>query len=251
MNQDWRPLPKDWKPYPKLWTSLSNAVGNLALTGSADPPGEALRLLCEGEWVATGTLKVHIWAGSPFSNLQSDTITVERWQALREAIARGLDDDPEGPAINGRHALPGLGDRRKFPNLATIEREFSWYFWQESCFATALLTSPGREEYFEAQGIEVAVASSLIESIENLARVDSPTTGPLSKGGRPPAADWEAGALAMAGRYYRGELKPATVADVVRALQEWASESGNDLADATAKPHAKRIFDAFRAWEAD
>lgn len=246
MNEERRPIPKDWRPYPKLWTSLSNAVGNLALTGSADPPGEALRLLCEGYWVATGSLKLRIWAGSQFSSDLADTITVERWQALREAIARGLDDDR-----NGGHELPALGNRRKFPDVIAVEREMASYIWQASCFATALLTSPGREEYFSAQDIQVAVASTLFDSIENPARVDSPTAGQLSKGGRPPAADWEAGALAMAGRYYRGELKPATVADVVRALQEWASESGNDLADATAKPHAKRIFDAFRAWEAD
>lgn len=245
MNEERRTIPKDWKPYPKLWTSLSNAVGNLALTGSADPPGEALRLLCEGYWVATGSLKLRIWAGSRFSSNQADTITVERWQALREAIARGLDDD-----LNGGHDLPALGDRRKFPDVVAVDREMASYIWQVSCFATALRTSPGREEYFSAQDIQVAVASTLFES-ENLARVDGSTTGALSKGGRPPAADWEAGALAMAGRYYRGELKPATVADVVRALQEWASESGKDLADATAKPHAKRIFDAFRAWEAD
>lgn len=246
MSEERRPIPKDWKPYPKLWTSLSNAVGNLALTGSADPPGEALRLLCEGYWVATGSLKLRIWAGSIFSSNQADTITVERWQALREAIARGLDDD-----LNGGHELPALGDRRKFPDVVAVDREMASYIWRGSCFATALLTSPGREEYFSAQDIQVAVASTLFESIENLPRVDGSTAGALSKGGRPPAADWEAGALAMAGLYYRGELKPATVADVVRALQDWASESGNDLADATAKPHAKRIFDAFRAWEAD
>ena len=71
---------------------------------------------------------------------------------------------------------------------------------------------------------------------------------PSPTGGRPPKWDWTEATLAMAGRCYVEGWKPATVAEVVRAMQEWATDNDQDLPDATARPHAKRMFEAFKAW---
>lgn len=249
MNEDRRPLPKDWKPYPKLWTSLSNAVANLAVAGAVDPPGEGLNMLCEGEWIATGHLTVSIWAGSAFSTEQSDTIPAERWQSLRDALARGLGDGLDQTLPTEGDLLPIFSEGRVFSFIRDVKRERAIYNWSASYFSTALLIGSEREEYFAAEHIEVACRSPLIDSIGALARPDGSTIGQLGRGGRPPATDWVEAALAMAGLYHLGDLKPATVADVLRALQDWASAKGQELPDATARPYAKRIFRTFRAWE--
>ena len=72
---------------------------------------------------------------------------------------------------------------------------------------------------------------------------------PTNKGGRPPAADWELAALEIAGRYYRGDFKPQTIADVSRELSSWLGNQDLHPSDSVVRIHAKRIFDAFQAWE--
>lgn len=59
-----------------------------------------------------------------------------------------------------------------------------------------------------------------IEALFHLAEVDvaKPKAAAPAKGGRPPIADWESAALEMACQYYRGDLKPETIADVKGAL---------------------------------
>jgi len=71
----------------------------------------------------------------------------------------------------------------------------------------------------------------------------------VNKGGRPPAADWELAALEISGRYYRGDFKPQTIADVGRELALWLSNQDSHPSDSVVRIHAKRIFDAFQAWE--
>ncbi len=76
----------------------------------------------------------------------------------------------------------------------------------------------------------------------------APTT---NKGGRPPAADWELAALEIAGRYYLGDFKPQTIADVRRELSSWLGHQDLHPSDSVVRVHAKRIFDAFQAWECE
>jgi hypothetical protein len=117
--------------------------------------------------------------------------------------------------------------------------------WRSGQFQTALMTAPGRAEWFYAFDILVAFPPA------PLSPKVSPTTESPDKGGRPPVWDWEEAALKMAGLHYRGDLQPRTIADVVRALQDWAGETGKELTDSTARPHAKRILEAIRCWELD
>ena len=76
--------------------------------------------------------------------------------------------------------------------------------------------------------------------------------GPMAnRGGRPQAADWELAALEISGRYYRGDFKPQTIADVGRELASWLGDQDLHLSDSVVRIHAKRIFDAFEAWECE
>lgn len=75
------------------------------------------------------------------------------------------------------------------------------------------------------------------------------STQARNKGGRPPAADWEAAALEMAGLYYRGSLKPERIADVKNRLASWLSDQDSEPSPSVLHQHAKRMFDAFCAWE--
>jgi hypothetical protein len=70
-----------------------------------------------------------------------------------------------------------------------------------------------------------------------------------NKGGRPLAADWELAALEIAGRYYRGDFKPQTIADVGRELASWLGDQDLHPSDSVVRIHSKRIFEAFQAWE--
>lgn len=71
------------------------------------------------------------------------------------------------------------------------------------------------------------------------------------RGGRPPAANWELAALELSGRYYKGDFKPATKADVQRELAAYLAESDIHPSASTLANHAKPIFEAFQAWERD
>ena len=232
------------EPEDFVWQSLHDAVTNLALGGRRDAPAEALHRLCEGQWIAQGEWRWWACAGEVYESEGQGVIPVERWKCLSDGIDRGFEGAPLPTFSNGYFFAAEL------PHY-----EIGRWSWRQNRFEYALLSEPDREDCFCVQDIYVCVSPPVattlpLEPALASAR-PSRASSAVNKGGRPPVADWEAAALEMAGRYYRGELKPATVADVVRALQEWATESGNDLADATAKPHAKRIFDAFRAWEAD
>lgn len=231
-----------------VWKSLHDAVTDLALGGHRDAPAEALRSLCEGQWVAQGEWKWWAYAGEVYQTEGQGIISAERWKCLKGGMDRQIT-----PWANAA-PLPTFSDGFSFAEKLPHFEQAEWY-WRNNRFEYALLSEPDREDCFCVRDIYVCVLPPVTTTLPLEPALASATpsraSSAVNKGGRPPVADWEAAALEMAGRYYCGELKPATVADVVRALQEWASESGNDLADATAKPHAKRIFDAFRAWEAD
>lgn len=216
---------------------LKDAVADLAFQGHFDAPAEALRRLCLGEWRAHGDWIWQAWMGEPYSIRRNGEIPVEKWEVLRQAQATGLTDLKEG------ECLPRFSDESNFPDHRHITREFAAWFWSESMFETALLIGPDREERFAAINIEIC------EPQQTTPPVETSGSEPPNKGGRPPIWDWEAAALAMAGLYFVDVWKPANVADVVRALQDWASEGGQDLPDATARPHAKQIFEAIQRWE--
>lgn len=221
------------------WLTLSDAVTDLALAGDPDAPTEALRRLCEGEWRAQGHWQWSAWAGAVYETERVGMIPPERWQALQVGLARGISRGQKG------EPLPTLSNRFSFARELPDHEVVNWY-WHLDRFETALLVGPDREEAFSANNIEVH------EMPKPVCLPVPPEGAPANKGGRPPTWDWEAAALAMAGQFYLGDLKPKTVADVVRALQEWASSGGApEISDAAARPHAKRMFEAFRLWEPD
>lgn len=234
-----------------IWRALSDAVTALAFQGIPNAPGEALRRLCVGDWRAQGSWEWTACGVATYQASENSLIPTKRFEALKEGLAKrlpGYDHDEikwhlaSGQSV--RFCLPG-----QLPFLSSLgpkapSEEMAEWAWRYDRFETALLTEAGQEEWFSAVSIEVCETPQTASPPAPLAVTTT------NKGGRPPAADWEDAALVMAGRYYRGELKPATTADVLRALQDWAAASGLDLPDATARPHAKRIFDAFRAWEA-
>ncbi len=221
------------------WRPLREAVTSLAFDGHIDPPAEALRRLCEGEWIAHAGWKSDIWAGAAFSSRDIGILRREQWQGLKQALGRGLSLLEDG------EPLPNFGEGNAFPNVIGVDREMAFWGWDTNSFCTALLTRPDREERFIAMEIFVR-EPELVEAPSALPEV----TG-TNWGGRPSAINWEIAALEMSGRYYRGDFKPATIADVARALHAWASEKGQVLSEATARTHAKTIFDALRAWDAD
>ncbi len=222
---------------PAGWRPLGEAVTDLALEGNLDAPAEALRRLSAGEWTAQGEWRWVAWLGACFDAERDGLIPRDRWIGLRDGLARGLN------------AMPGGKPLPTFSNGYTFDRELPHFelaewSWQYDRFETALVIGPDREEWFSAVSIHVWNAGSPVS------RQQAPAVAVVSKGGRPPTWDWEAATLAMAGRFYVGDLKPRTVAEIIRALQEWASSVGEaEMSDAAARPHARRMFDAFRSWE--
>ncbi len=45
---------------------------------------------------------------------------------------------------------------------------------------------------------------------------------------------------------YQGDFKPASQAEVERAMLNWAESKGQNLAEATARPKARKMFKAFK-----
>lgn len=223
-----------------IWTPLPDVVATMAFMGNPDAPSEALRRLCEGQWASRGDWKYDACIDDVrLARRGSGPIGSERWIVLRDALARGLTFEGKGKR------LPFLGDEIEFPEVQ-VKRERAHWSWDGALFETALLITAKNEERFVAVGIEICLKPPT-PSVPQVPLVKS-----RNLGGRPPTWDWEAAALAMAGQFYLGDLKPKTVADVVRALQDWASSGGApEMSDAAARPHAKRMFEAFRVWEPD
>ncbi len=68
--------------------------------------------------------------------------------------------------------------------------------------------------------------------------------------GRKPADWWEDCLLDVAFQHFRGDLKPKTQADVVRAMQAWITEHGCEAADSTVKLRARKLWEKIKR-EAD
>ena len=150
-----------------------------------------------------------------------------------------------------------------------VDRQLSWETGDFCVCRDGNVTDPLKSSWDEIDFVEAKVVglrfkrTALIEAFslsefshQSLAfqpnkAVHDPELGvpPINKGGRPPAADWELAALEIAGRYYRGDFKPQTIADVGRELSSWLGNQDFHLSDSVVRIHAKRIFDAFQAWE--
>jgi hypothetical protein len=69
---------------------------------------------------------------------------------------------------------------------------------------------------------------------------------PPATSGRKPADWWEDCLLDIAFQYFRGDLKPKTQAEIVKAMQAWISEQGRDAADSTVKLRARKLWDRIK-----
>ncbi len=85
---------------------------------------------------------------------------------------------------------------------------------------------------------------SLRPAVQNTPSVE---VAPARTGGRPPAAFWDDLWCSVWGDIYRGDLKPSRQADIERAMLNWASDKGHELAETTAKQRARRLFDEIQA----
>lgn len=236
-----------------VWKSLHDAVTTLAFQGIPNAPGEALRRLCAGEWVARGEWAWTAHGGGTYRASENGPIPAERLQALQDALAKelpGFDDDEvkwrlkTGQAVRfcNPAPLPYLGSLGpKAPS-----DEMAEWAWRYDRLETALLTKAGQEEWFSAVSVEVCEAPN-----DGQASPSPPLTKEVrNKGGRPATHDWEALLLAMAGRCYVDGWEPASPAAVIKAMQEWTSEQGlPEPSPSVARPKAKAFFDAFTAWQ--
>ena len=233
---------------------LSVIVNRLAIDGIARPQDAVLSLLCRGDLLASGDYRWRKYQGGNHFQLEEiDTpIKQNQWQVLADLIeAQRLDIEAGGFGLLSID-LPKLGMQKWEP--------YDWEFI-DNRFNTSRCSSGTAshdrnyfEEWFSAWSINVSPAwmddDFLSFDPEPVAPATNPPTS-TKKGGRPPAGDWEVAALEMAGRYYRGDFKPQTIADVGRALAGWLADQDSHPSDSVVRVHAKRIFEAFQAWERD
>jgi hypothetical protein len=193
------------------------------------PAAEALRLVCERNGVTLATRSIRKRAGSGL---------LLSWAKLSRCHGRGRYTDVADAELPPEFWLAGYtgGDwsAGDFEMLVGDRQGYRFQKWQ----AFGVM--------FDRAGIEAMLASAPIAEGQ-MQQAEDESNG----GGRPHALDWEVAALEMAGRYYCGDLKPNSIADVIRAIQQWAKLPDGGPPDPTVRPHAKRIFEAFKAWEAN
>lgn len=69
---------------------------------------------------------------------------------------------------------------------------------------------------------------------------------PAPNGGRPPADWWEDCIIHVAFQYFRADIKPKTQADVERAMQEWITGRGYEIAPSTVRARARKLWQAIK-----
>lgn len=244
---EWRRCDPDGVPFHP-GKDLSFVVNRLAMDGLANPNTAVLTLLCRGELVARGDYRWRKYQRGNFYQLEgvNEILKPSRWQGLADLIAEELrqmaGQDWPNPVVD----LERLG-----------MKECPVYEWEfgDNRFCTAICPPDTEtyaptyvEEWYSAWGIDVWP-----NDLKPASWDDDPDPEPAApntnKGGRPSVADWEAAALEIAGRYYRGDFKPKTIADVGRELASWLGNQDLHPSDSVVRIHAKRIFDAFQAWE--
>lgn len=248
---DWRRCDPDGVPFHP-GKDLNWVANRLAMEGVRRPQDVILTLLCQGALVARGDYRWRKFQDFDHfqTEVQCEPIKPRHWQQLANSIQAGKRGSGWGSATETTLQLSELG----IADCLAHEWEYG------SCrFSYALVTAKVdpwdddyMEEWFSAWAIEVwpndlePIALDDEPELENV----PPTPNP-NKGGRPPAADWEMAALELAGRHYRGDFKPQTIAEVCRELATWLGNQDLHPSDSVVRIHAKRIFDAFQAWDQD
>lgn len=246
---EWLHCDPDGVPFHR-GKSLNLVANRLAMEGVRRPQDAILTLLCQGTLIARGNCGWRKYQDlAHFQNeVHDDPIKPRHWQRLAASIQEGKCGSGWGSTGQTTLQLSELG----MTDCWSHEWEYG------SCrFSYAVVTdklSPWdddyMEEWFSAWDIDVwpIYLESLVWDDEPEPETASPTLN-TNKGGRPPAADWESAALEISGRYYRGDFKPQTIADVGRELASWLGNQDLHPSDSVVRIHAKRIFDAFQAWE--
>lgn len=220
----------------------------LAMEGLSRPHNAVLELLSKGDLLARGCYRWRKYESGDFFQFEGThaAIKPKQWQTLADLLAEE------------QRQYAGVGFPESEVDLAHLGlNKCEIYVWEhgQNRFSTAFippgtdLFEPGYyEEWFSAWEIDVSP-----RFLDDNYQVDETTliADQSNKGGRPPVADWEAAALEMAGRYYRGDFKPKTIADVVRELAKWLGDQDKHPSDSVLRDHAKPIFEAFRAWESE
>ena len=232
---DWRHCDPD--------KEVSWVATRLAMEGVRRPQDVLLTLLCEERLAARGSYRWQKYQDceSFYSEVDCEPIKRRHWQKLASSIADG-NCGYGSPALQ----LPELG----LKNCRAHEWEYN------SCrFSYAVATNQLApwdvdylEESFSAWGIDIW-PNDLETIVWDSQSNHEPAAANANRGGRPPAADWEVAALEIAGRYYRGDFKPQTIADVGRELASWLGIQDLHPSESVVRIHAKRIFDAFQAWD--
>ncbi len=70
---------------------------------------------------------------------------------------------------------------------------------------------------------------------------------PSSKGGKPPAAWWDALWVEICRQLYVGELHPKAQVDVETAMHDWLATIGETAAESTIRERARKLWDAINA----
>ena len=224
--------------------SLADLISELALNGHHHASNSVLTLLSGSKLSAIGDFKWLGFLGEHHQNEGRGEIPARRWQFLQKGLAMPRDAWGAVPNVSLEVISLVRNDAQELPVA-------DWN-WRDSRFSTA--TAIG--ELFDDDVFEEWFSAWEIEVYPSMPDADATNLPPASafeanSGGRPPALDWEAAALEMAGRYYRGDLKPKSVADVIRAIQDWAGGANGEPPDTTVRPHAKLMYEAFKTWETD
>ncbi|WP_227339756.1 hypothetical protein [Sphingopyxis sp. P8] len=228
---------------------LGEAVSRLALEGVPNAHRAMLRLLCRNEVTASGFFRWRKYQWGNYYSLEgsNEVLVPNRWQVLADAISE------EAQALKN-HEFPA-----SFVNLEKLElTDCDIYEWAylDNRFSTAICppeTASTDRDYFEEwySAWDISIYPRF-PAVEDFCDDDSDVSTPVAnRGGRPAVADWESAALEIAGRYYRGDLKPKTIADVSRELAGWLGSQDVYPSDSAIRLHAKGIFDAFQSWERD
>ncbi|QGP78679.1 hypothetical protein [Sphingobium sp. CAP-1] len=232
---------------------LNDVANRLAMEGISRPQDLLLSLLCRGDLSASGDYRWRKYQGGNHFQLEgiNSPIKQKQWQGLADLIEAERLDIAKG----GFGFFPCDLTKLGMKNCA----QFDWAFF-DNRFSTAICpygvseqAAHYLEEWFSAGNIQVH--ANWLDDYLTFGREPKPVTlatKPIAnKGGRPPVADWELTALEIAGRYYRGDFKPQTIADVARELASLLGNQDLHPSDSVVRIHAKRIFEAFKAWEGE
>lgn len=150
-------------------------------------------------------------------------------------------------------------DPQRTGRLGLVKQEREWdvpdWFWQN--FTGQGFFQDWTHGSFEGQGVspdgwcqlKLQGVHFLTASLEALLPAAPPTQADEPQktppGGRPALAWWDDMWCAVWGLIYHGDFKPATQADVERAMHTWASKNGHDAAVSTVRLKARKLFHAY------